>query len=46
MAKGEQRTNKERKKPKKDKAKGGSSNVSAYAAAYGKSGSGSNNKKA
>ena len=44
MAKGEQRSNKEKKKPKQDKAKGGG-NVSAYAAAYGKSGSGPTNKK-
>jgi hypothetical protein len=44
MAKGEQRPSKEKKKPKQDKAKG-SGNVSAYAAAYGKSGSASTNKK-
>ena len=44
MAKGEQRTNKEKKKPKQEKAKGGS-NVSAYAAAYGKSSSGSKGQK-
>jgi hypothetical protein len=44
MAKGEQRSNKEKKKPKQDKAKGGS-NVSAYAAAYGKSTSSLTNKK-
>jgi hypothetical protein len=44
MAKGQARSNKEKKKPKQDTAKGGG-NVSAYAAAYGKPSSGSNNKK-
>jgi hypothetical protein len=38
MAKGQQRANKEKKKPKQDKAKG-SGKISAYAAAYGKSAS-------
>ena len=41
MAKGEQRSNKEKKKPKQDKVK----SVSAYAAAYGKGNSGANTKK-
>ena len=44
MAKGQARTNKEKKKPKQDKTKG-VGNVSAYAAAYGKTGSSANNKK-
>jgi len=42
MAKGQMRTNKEKKKQKQDKKQKG---LSAYAAAYGKASSGSNNKK-
>ena len=42
MAKGQARSNKEKKKPKQDKKSAG---VSAYTAAYGKAASGSNNKK-
>ena len=42
MAKGQARSNKEKKKPKQDKKSAG---VSAYATAYGKAASGSNNKK-
>jgi hypothetical protein len=44
MAKGQARGNKEKKKPKQEKTKGGS-NVSAYSAAYGKANSGANTKK-
>jgi hypothetical protein len=41
MAKGQARSNKEKKKPKQEKKSG----VSAYAATYGKPTSGSNIKK-